>query len=74
MQFNFQRTNYELGKDPSFEFIVRPYRDTKVTFESRKFPKSFLSVNQDAQVYVQEMPPDSGEVQFAVRVQVCDSY
>ena len=54
----------------AFEFIVRPYKDTKVTFESRKFFNSFLAVDDKAQLSVQEMPPDCSEVQFVVRVQV----
>ena len=49
---------------------MRPYENKKVTFESRKFVKSFLSVDQNAAVSVREMPPDSSEVQFVVRVQV----
>ena len=56
--------------DAAFEFIIRPYKDTKVTFESRKFLKSFLAVDQDARVSMQQMLPDFSEVQFAVRVQV----
>ena len=67
--YPFQNTQYTVG-DPAFEFIVRPYENKKVTFESRKFGKSFLSVDQNAAVSVREMPPDSGEVQFVVRVQV----
>ena len=54
----------------AFEFIVRPYKDTKVYFESRKFIKSFLAMDQNAHISVQEMPPDCCEVQFVVRVQV----
>ena len=65
----FQNTQYTVG-DPAFEFIVRPYENKKVTFESRKFAKSFISVDQNAAVSVREMPPDSSEVQFVVRVQV----
>ena len=68
--FFLQNTQYTVG-DPAFEFIVRPYENKKVTFESRKFVKSFLSVNQNAAVSVRELPPDSSEVQFVVRVQVC---
>ena len=60
---------YQVG-NAAFEFIIRPYKDTKVTFESRKFLKSFLAVDQNAHISVQEMPPDSSEVQFVVRVQV----
>ena len=41
-----------------------------MTFESRKFEGCFLSVDQSGTVSVRELPPDSGEVQFAVRVQV----
>ena len=67
--YPFQNTQYTVG-DPAFEFIVRPYENKKVTFESRKFVKSFLSVDQNAAVSVREMPPDSSEVQFVVRVQV----
>ena len=67
--YSFQNTQYTVG-DPAFEFIVRPYENKKITFESRKFAKSFLSVDQNAAVSVREMPPDSGEVQFVVRVQV----
>ncbi|CAI8019803.1 hypothetical protein GBAR_LOCUS11864 [Geodia barretti] len=55
--------------DPAFEFIIRPYKDTKVTFESRKFLKSFLTVDQNAHLSVQEMPPDFSDIQFIVRVQ-----
>ena len=65
----FQNTQYTVG-DPAFEFIVRPYENKKVTFESRKFVNSFLSVDQNAVVSVRELPPDSSEVQFVVRVQV----
>ena len=65
----FQNTQYTVG-DPAFEFVVRPHENKKVTFESRKFVKSFISVDQNAAVSVREMPPDSSEVQFAVRVQV----
>jgi hypothetical protein len=65
---SIKNTQYTVG-DPAFEFIVRPYENKKVTFESRKFGKSFLSVDQNAAVSVREMPPDSGEVQFVVRVQ-----
>ena len=49
--------------DAAFEFIIRPYKDTKVTFESRKFLKSFLAVDQNAQVSVEQMLPDFSEVQ-----------
>ena len=49
---------------------MRPYENKKITFESRKFAKSFLSVDQSAAVTVREMLPDSSEVQFVVRVQV----
>jgi hypothetical protein len=65
---SIKNTQYTVG-DPAFEFIVRPYENKKITFESRKFAKSFLSVDQNAAVSVREMPPDSGEVQFVVRVQ-----
>ena len=64
--YSFQ--NSAVG-DPAFEFIVRPH-ENKVTFESRKFGKSYLSVDQNAAVSVREMPPDSSEVQFVVRMQV----
>ena len=66
---SLQNTPYQPG-DPSFEFIIRPYEDKRVTFESRKFAKCFLSVNQSATVSVQELPPSSSEIQFVVRVQV----
>ena len=49
--------------DAAFEFIIRPYKDTKVIFESRKFLKSFLAVDQNAQVSVEQMLPDFSEVQ-----------
>ena len=49
--------------DVAFEFIIRPYKDTKVIFESRKFLKSFLAVDQNAQVSVEQMLPDFSEVQ-----------
>lgn len=65
---SLKNTQYQAG-DPSFEFIVRPYKETKVTFESLKFPKSFLAVDQNAQVSIQQLQPDSSEVQFVVRVQ-----
>ena len=68
-KYSFQNTQYTVG-DPTFEFIVRPHENKKVTFESRKFAKSFLSVDQSAAVSVREMPPDSSEVQFVLRVQV----
>ena len=64
-----QHLPYQPG-NPSFEFVVRPYESTRVTFESRKFEGCFLSVDQSGTVSVRELPPDSGEVQFAVRVQV----
>ena len=64
-----QQLPYQPG-NPSFEFVVRPYESTRVTFESRKFAGCFLSVDQSGTVSVRELPPDSGEVQFAVRVQV----
>ena len=67
--YSFQNTRYAVG-DPAFEFIVRPYENKKVTFESRKFGQSYLSVDQNAAVSVREMPPDSSEVQFVVRMQV----
>ena len=67
--YSLQNTPYQIG-DPAFEFIVRPHDNKRVTFESRKFGMSFLSVGQNAALSVQEMPPDSSEVQFAVRVQV----
>ena len=60
---------YAVG-NPAFEFVVRSYEDNKVTFESRKFVNSFLSVNQSGEVSVQVMSPHSSEVQFFVRVQV----
>ena len=41
-----------------------------MTFESRKFVGCFLSVDQSGTVSVRYLSPDSGEVQFAVRVQV----
>ena len=60
---------YQVG-NAAFEFIVRPYKDTKVTFESRKFLNSFLAVDDKAHISVQEMPLDCSEVQFVVRVHV----
>ena len=68
-KYSSQNAQYTVG-DPAFEFIVRPHENKKVTFESRKFAKSFLSVDQSAAVSVRELPPDSSEVQFVVRVQV----
>ena len=65
----FQNAKYTVG-DPAFEFIVRPYENKKVTFESRKFGKSYLSMDQSAVVSVRELPPDSSEVHFVVRAQV----
>jgi hypothetical protein len=65
---SIKNTPYKVG-DPAFEFIIRPYKDTKVTFESRKFLKSFLTVDQNAHLSAQEMPPDFSDVQFIVRVQ-----
>ena len=66
---------YRVG-DPAFEFIVQSYEDNKVTFKSRKFANSFLSVNQSGEVSIQKMSPYSSEAQFAVRVQVhvCDTF
>ncbi|CAI8015195.1 hypothetical protein GBAR_LOCUS9445 [Geodia barretti] len=65
---SIKNTPYKVG-DPAFEFIIRPYKDTKVTFESRKFLKSFLTVDQNAHLSVQEMPPDFSDVHFIVRIQ-----
>jgi hypothetical protein len=57
--------------DAALQFIVRSYEDNKVTFESRKFDNTFLCVDQDGihRVSVKEIPPNSSEVQFVVRVQ-----
>ena len=41
-----------------------------MTFESTKYAGFYLSVDQSGTVSVRKLPPDSGEVQFAVRVQV----
>ena len=69
VSFVSQKTPYQRG-DPAFEFIVRPYENKKVTFETRKFAQCFLCCDQNAVLSVQELPPDSSEVQFVVRVQV----
>lgn len=67
--FALQHLPYKPG-NPAFEFVVRPYGSTRVTFESRKFVGCFLSVDQSGAVSVRYLSPDSEEVQFAVRVQV----
>ena len=67
---SFLRDYTYIVGDPAFEFIVQSYEDNKVTFKSRKFANSFLSVNQSGEVSIQKMFPYSSEAQFAVRVQV----
>ena len=67
---SFLRDYTYIVGDPAFEFIVQSYEDNKVTFKSRKFANSFLSVNQSGEVSIQKMSPYSSEAQFAVRVQV----